>query len=152
MEVILLTKIQNLGGLGDTVKVKSGYARNYLIPYGKAKASTPENIAEFERHKAEFEESETEVLAEAKKRGEKFVGLELTIPAKVSSEGTMFGSVGITEIMEAIEDASGEQVKRKEILLPGGSFRKIGEYEISLKLSSVVVVDVRLKVVPEDQA
>ncbi len=150
MKVILTTKVDNLGGLGDSVNVKPGYARNHLIPSGKAKAATPGNIAEFERRKAELEKSEAVLLAQVEERRQKVDGLSLTIAVKTSDEGTLFGSVGTTEIMEAVTNACGEPIQRSDVLLADGALREIGEHEISLKLHPGVVARVRLNIVAEE--
>ena len=150
MEVILLVKVENLGGLGDTVRVKPGYARNYLVPFGKAKVATPGNVEEFARRRAELEKSAAEALALAEERKLKVDGQNLVVPVKVSNEGTLFGSVGTTEIMGALKDACGEEVQRSEVLLPDGAFRAIGEYEVSLRLHPNVMARVHLNVVAEE--
>ncbi len=150
MEVILLEKVGNLGELGEVVKVKPGYARNYLVPYGKAKAATPENIEEFERHKAELEKSAAATLTQAEERKQKIDGLSLVVAVKVSDEGTLFGSVGTTEIMAAVTGACGEEIQRSEVLLPHGAFRELGEYEVAVKLHPNVTASVQLSVVSEE--
>ncbi len=150
MEVILLTKVDNLGDLGDVVKVKLGYARNYLIPYKKAKAATPENIEQFKKRKAELEKIMAEELAQAERRKQQVDNLSVTVAVKVTDEGALFGSVGTTEIIEAIEGACGEQIKRSEVDLPDGVFRETGEYEVSLRLHPDVVAVVQLKVIAEE--
>ncbi len=150
MEVILLARVENLGDLGDVVKVKSGYARNYLIPYKKAKPATPENIEQLEKRKAELEKLMAEELAQAESRKQQIDNLSLTVAAKVTEEGTLFGSIGTTEIIEAIEGACGEKIKRSEVDLPNGAFRETGEYEVSVRLHPDVVAVVQLKVTAEE--
>lgn len=149
MEVILLKKLANLGELGDTVRVKSGYARNYLIPQGKAVFATKENLAQFEQRRAEFLRLADEELALAEQRREKLEGLTLTIPVKMATEDKIFGSVGSTEISIAIKTACGEEVERKEIDLPDRAFRDLGTFEVKLILHTDVSVMVSLNIVPE---
>ncbi|NLO80012.1 MAG: 50S ribosomal protein L9 [Xanthomonadaceae bacterium] len=148
MEVILLEKVENLGNLGDLVKVKPGYARNYLLPKGKAKRATPENIAEFEARRAELERLAAEALAAAQNRKAQLEGLEVTIPVKAGEEGRLFGSIGTADIAEAITKA-GVEVKRQEVRMPEGPIRVIGEYEITLHLHSDVDAVVKVNVVNE---
>ncbi len=150
MEVILLVKVENLGEPGDVVRVKPGYARNYLIPYGKAKAATRESIAEFERRKAELEELAAAELAQAEERKRKIDGLTLTVTVKVTEEGAMFGSVGTTEVMEAVQNACGERIQRSEVRLPNGVFHEVGEYGVALSLHPNVVASVQLNIVAEE--
>ncbi len=149
MEVILLEKIKNLGDLGDRVKVRPGYGRNYLIPQGKAVPATPENIKRFEERRAELERQAAEARAAAEARREKLEGLEVTIPARAGQEGKLFGSVGTQDIAEAVTAAAGIEVERREVLMPEGPIRQTGEYEIELQLHSDVSAMVRIVVVPE---
>lgn len=148
MEVILLEKIANLGDLGSRVNVKSGYARNYLIPQGKATRATPERIAEFEKRRAELEKKAAETLAEAQARAEKLGALEVEIVQKAGPEGKLYGSVGTQNIAEAVS-AAGVAVERHEVRLPEGPLRHTGEYEIELQLHPDVVATVKLIVRPE---
>lgn len=149
MEVILLEKIKNLGDLGDRVKVRPGYGRNYLIPQGKAVPATPENIRRFEERRAELERQAAEARAAAEARRGKLEGLEVTIPARAGQEGRLFGSVGTQDIAEAVSAAAGIEVERREVLMPEGPIRQTGEYEIELHLHSDVSAIVRIVVVPE---
>ncbi|MEA3413874.1 MAG: 50S ribosomal protein L9 [Pseudomonadota bacterium] len=148
MEVILLEKIENLGGLGDKVKVKPGHARNYLVPQGKAKFATPENLAEFEARRAELENAAAEGLGAAEGRMEQLEGLVVNIPVKAGSEGKLFGSVGTDDIAAAVSAAGAEVVKR-EVRMPTGPIRQTGEYEIGIHLHTDVNVIVTVNVVPE---
>ena len=148
MEVILLQKVENLGDLGDKVKVRAGYGRNYLLPKGKAKRATPENIAEFEARRAELERVAAEALAAAQSRKAQLEGLEVTIAAKAGDEGRLFGSIGTADIAEAVTKA-GVQVERQEIRMPQGPIRAIGEYEIALHLHTDVDGSVKVIVVSE---
>jgi large subunit ribosomal protein L9 len=149
MEVILLDKVENLGGIGDKVKVKPGYARNYLIPQGKATRATAENIAEFEARRAELEARAAAVIAEAKARAEKIDGLKLVIRAKVGSEGKLFGSVGTVDIAEAAE-AAGVTIERSELRLAEGPLRVVGEHEVEVHLHSEVSVPIVVTIEPEE--
>ncbi len=148
MEIILLEKIANLGDLGDKVRVRAGYARNYLIPHGKAKYATPENIAEFEAHREELQNAAAESLAMAENRLSKLEGIEVSIAAKAGSEGKLFGSVGSGDIAKAIS-ATGVEVEKREVRLPSGPLRQTGEYEIELHLHTDVNATVKLIVLPE---
>ena len=149
MEVILLDKVENLGGIGDKVKVKPGYARNYLLPQGKAARATPENIAEFEARRAELEAKAATVIADAKARAEKIEGLALTILAKAGSEGKLFGSVGPVDIAEAAE-AAGVTIERSEIRLAEGPLRAVGTHEVEVHLHSEVSVPITVTVEGEE--
>lgn len=148
MEVILLEKVENLGNLGDKVKVRPGYGRNFLIPKGKAKAATEENLKYFEERRAELEKAAAETLAAAETRKAQLEGLTVTIRAKAGDEGKLFGSVGTTDIAEAVT-AAGVEVSRQEVRLPEGALRSIGEYEIELHLHSDVNATVKLVVESE---
>ena len=149
MEVILLSKVENLGALGDKVSVRSGYARNYLIPQGKAKFATPENIAEFEARRAELEAEAASVLATAEERKSKLDGITVTIPANESSEGKLFGSVGNIDVLEALT-TMGHQVEKREIRMPDGAFRNIGDYQIELHLHTDVNATITINIIPEE--
>lgn len=149
MNVILLQKVENLGTLGDVVNVRSGFARNYLIPQAKAKMATPDNIAEFEKRRAELEAAAAETVSAAEARRDQIQELVLTIPAKVGSEGKLFGSVSNIEIADAI-NAAGVEVERREIRMPDGPIRQLGEYEITVHLHTDV--DATIKVVIEEEA
>ncbi len=146
MDVILLEKIHNLGDLGDKVKVKPGYGRNFLVPYGKAVPATKANVEEFEARRAELEKAAAERLAKAKERGEQLDGASVTIQAKAGEEGKLFGSIGVRDIADAIS-AAGTEVEKSEVLLPEGPLRVVGEYEIGLQLHSDVAVNVNVSVV-----
>ena len=148
MEVILLEKIENLGSLGDRVKVKPGYGRNYLLPQGKAAPATPENIAEFEARRAELEKTAAEALSAAETRRDTLADMVITIAAKAGEEGKLFGSVGTSDIADAIK-AAGVDVERNEIRLPSGAFRQTGEYDVDLHLHTDVNVIVKLKIEEE---
>ncbi|MEZ5542762.1 MAG: 50S ribosomal protein L9 [Pseudomonadota bacterium] len=148
MEIILLEKIENLGAMGDRVKVKPGFGRNYLVPKGKAKLATPENIAAFESMRAELEQAAAEALAAAQARCEQLEGMHVSIAANAGDEGKLFGSVGTADIASAIM-AQGVEVDRHEIRLPEGVFRQVGEYEVHLHLHSDVNATIKLSITPE---
>ena len=144
MQVILLEKIGKLGELGQQVNVKPGYGRNYLIPNGKAVPATPENVEKFEAQRVELEKAQADSLATAQGRAEKLNELEVTLHRKVVSDDKLYGSVGINEIAAAIAD-SGLEVTKREINLPDGPFKSVGEYEVELRLHADV--DARIKLV-----
>lgn len=148
MEVILLENIGNLGKIGEKVKVKSGYGRNFLMPYGKALAATEDNLKEFEARRVELEKKAAEILAQVKKRAKALEAFELTLPAEASEEGKLYGSIGTREIAEAITKA-GHEIEKKEVLLPEGAIRQIGEYDIALQLHSEVTITIKVNVVTE---
>jgi len=148
MDVILLEKVDNLGGLGDKVKVKAGYGRNYLIPTGKATPATPENVARFEARRAELEKTAADALAAAETRRQGLEGLEITITSKAGEEGKLFGSVGTTDIIQAAADA-GHTIEKHEVRMPEGAFRMVGEYEVMLHLHTDLDVAIRIHVTPE---
>ncbi len=149
MNVILLEKVQNLGKLGDRIAVKNGYARNYLLPKGKAVLATPQNVAIFEERRAQLEKAEAEVLAKAQARREVINGKTIIISAKAGEEGKLFGSVGTADIAEAAQGA-GIEVARHEIRLPGGAFRQTGSYQVEIHLHPDV--DAQLTVNVEAEA
>ena len=148
MEVILLEKVANLGSLGDKVKVKAGYGRNFLLPYGKAVPATADNLKAFEERRAELEKAATEKLAAAQARGEALNGVSVTITSKAGEEGKLFGSIGVRDVADAIT-AAGTEVEKSEVRLPEGPLRVVGEYEIELQLHSDVSVSINLAVVAE---
>lgn len=149
MNVILLDKVENLGGIGDLVKVKPGYGRNFLIPTGKAALATPENLKEFETRRADLEKRAAEELASAKARAGLVTGMELVIRANVGGEGKLFGSVGTADIVDAFEKV-GVEVSRSEVRMPDGPLHEVGDYMVQLHLHSDVDVDVTVRIVPEE--
>lgn len=151
MEVILLEKVANLGNIGDRVKVKSGYGRNFLLPEGKATLATPANIAAFEARRAEFERKQAEESAAALARVARLEKLTLRIPVKAGAEGKLFGSLGTLDIAEACA-AAGVPVERSEVRLPAGPIRTVGEHHIDLHLHTDVKVTIRIEVIPEEAA
>jgi len=148
MEVILLEKIGGLGNLGDKVRVKGGFGRNYLIPYGKAVSATPTNVAHFEARRSELEASANERLAAAQARAEKLAGLKLTLKANAGDEGKLFGSVGTRDIADAVTAASGVEVGKSEVRMPNGVIRTLGDFEIDLQLHGDVTQTISVSVVP----
>ena len=148
MEVILLEKVENLGNLGDKVKVKPGYGRNFLIPSGKATAATAENVAAFEERRAELEKQAAEALATAEARKASLEGKTITITAKAGEEGKLFGSIGPADIADAI-CATGVEVEKKEVRMPEGPLRNTGDFAIQIHLHSDVDVDITVSIAAE---
>lgn len=148
MNVILLERVNNLGDLGDEVSVKPGFARNYLLPQGKAVQANESNRAVFEERRAELEAAANEKLGEAQARASKLEDYTLTIVVKVGEEGKLYGSVGTQDIATAMTEA-GHEVARSEVRMPEGVIRVAGEYPIGLQFHSDVTVDVTVAVVPE---
>lgn len=151
MNVILLEKVHNLGGLGDLVSVKPGYGRNYLIPQGKAAAATKANIAKFEVRRAEIEKAALEALEAAKQRLAKLADLVVTIPMKAGEEGRLFGSLGTSDLAEAITKAANVEVVRSEVHLPEGKLRQLGEYDVLIQLHADVEGTVKIQVIAESE-
>lgn len=149
MEIILMQKVANLGNIGDKVKVKAGYGRNFLLPQGKATLATPENVAKFEARRAEFEKAANEELASAKSRAAKLEGFKLSLTAKAGGEGKLFGSVGNSDIVEALKKA-GHAVERAEVRLPNGPIRQAGEHVVQLHLHTDVNVDLPVVIIGEE--
>lgn len=148
MEIILMEKVVNLGNLGDVVKVKDGYARNFLIPQGKAKRATKANLAVFAEKKAELERIAAARLTAAQERAVKLEGFELTMSQKAGVDGRLFGSVTNVDIAEALQ-AQGFEVSRAEVRMPEGPFKMVGEYPLTLALHSDVEVQIKVTVVGE---
>ena len=148
MQVILLEKVANLGELGAVVKVKDGFARNFLIPQGKAKRATPENLKAFEARRAELEKAQNETLAKAKERGEKLEGLTLKITQKAGVDGRLFGSVTNYDIVEALEKL-GHEVERSQIRMPQGPLKQVGEYPLTIALHTDVTATITVSVIGE---
>ena len=148
MQVILLEKVVNLGGLGDVVKVKDGYARNYLLPQGTAKRATPQNLAEFEKKRAELERAQNEALAQAQEKGAKIDGLMLQITQKAGVDGRLFGSVTNYDISEALQK-QGFEVERSMIRLPQGPLKQVGDHQLAIALHGDVVVHITVSVLGE---
>jgi large subunit ribosomal protein L9 len=148
MQVILLEKVVNLGGLGDVVKVKDGYARNFLLPQGKAKRATPQNLADFEKKRAELEKAQNDALASAQEKGTKLDGLMLQITQKAGVDGRLFGSVTNYDIAEALQK-QGFEVERSMMRLPQGPLKQVGDHQVAIALHSDVVVHITVSVLGE---
>jgi large subunit ribosomal protein L9 len=148
MQVILLEKVGNLGGLGDVVKVKDGFGRNFLIPQGKAKRATEANKAEFAARRAELEKQQAAILAVAQARGEKLEGSAVSITQKAGVDGRLFGSVTNGDIAEALV-AAGHEVVKAAIRLPNGPLKTIGDHAVSVALHHDVVVNITVSVTAE---
>jgi large subunit ribosomal protein L9 len=149
MDVILLQKVANLGKIGDRVKVKSGYGRNYLLPSGRATLATAANVARFEVRRAELERAAGEELGSAQQRAETLRDFRITITAKAGSEGKLFGSVGTADIAEACT-AAGQKVNRSEVRLPTGPIRQVGEHHVTLHLHTDVEVTILVIIAAEE--
>ena len=149
MNVILLENVENLGNIGDLVKVKPGYGRNYLLPQGKAALATPENMKEIEARRAELEKAAAEELAAARTRAGAIEGMELVIPANVGPEGKLFGSVGPIDIADAFEKVQVD-VERSEIRMAEGPIQELGEFSVGVHLHPEVDVEVSVRIVEAD--
>ena len=148
MQVILLEKMANLGQLGDVVKVKDGFARNYLIPHGKAKRATAQNLAEFGKRRAELERAQAEALAAAQERAAKLDGLMLQITQKAGVDGKLFGSVTNVDIAEALKK-QGYEVPKAAIRMPEGPLKTIGDHPLKVALHTDAVVTITVSVLGE---
>lgn len=150
MEVILLEKVHKLGELGDQVKVKPGFGRNYLIPSGKAVSATIDNIAKFDARRAELEKQQQESLTAATARAEKINAVAISIARKAGAEGKLFGSVGTIDIADAVTE-SGVELAKHEIRLPDGPIRSTGDFEVNIQLHADVSANIKVSVVPEEE-
>jgi large subunit ribosomal protein L9 len=148
MQIILLEKVVNLGNLGDVVKVKDGYARNFLIPQRKAKRATPAAMAEFEARRAELERVAAEKLAAAQAIAEKMSGLAVSVARKAGMDGRLFGSVGNADIAEALK-AAGFDIDKADVRMPEGPLKAIGEFPIDVTLHTDVLANITVSVVAE---
>jgi large subunit ribosomal protein L9 len=148
MQVILLEKVVNLGGLGDVVKVKDGYARNYLLPQGKATRATPEALAEFEKKRTALEQTQSQALSAAQEKGAKLEGLMVQISQKAGVDGRLFGSVTNVDIVDALK-AQGFEVERSMIRLPQGPLKTVGDHELTVALHTDVLVHIKVSVLGE---
>ena len=149
MQVILLERVQNLCELGDSVKVKPGYARNYLIPQGRAVIATAANVAEFEAKRAELEQQEAQALASVQALADALEGKEITLARKTGEEGKLFGSVGPQDIADALTE-SGTPVSRNEVRLVNDTLRQVGDYQVGVHLYANVEASITVHVVAED--
>ena len=148
MQIILLDKVANLGNLGDIVKVKDGFARNFLIPQGKAKRATDENLKAFEARRAELEKAQAAQLAQAQERGAKLDGLVLKITQKAGVDGKLFGSVTNYDIVDALK-AQGFEVERSQVRMPSGALKQAGDVPLQIALHTDVVVTITVSVIGE---
>lgn len=149
MQVILLQRVVNLGKLGETVDVKAGYGRNYLIPQGKALPANKANIAKFEARRAELEAQEAQELQEAQKRADALSDVNVIMRAKAGDEGKLFGSIGTRDIADALT-SSGLPVDRAEVKLPEGTLRQVGEYKVTIQLHHDIIADILVTILSED--
>jgi len=149
MDVILLQKVANLGNIGDRVKVRSGYGRNFLLPQGKATLATADNVARFEARRAELEKAAREHLVSATERAEAMKEFKLTIQAKAGTEGKLFGSIGTSDIAEACRKA-GFNVERSEVRMPNGPLRTVGDHVVNLHLHADIDVSLAVTIVAEE--
>ncbi|MFO0509582.1 MAG: 50S ribosomal protein L9 [Gammaproteobacteria bacterium] len=144
-----MTKVANLGDIGDRVKVKSGYGRNFLLPEGKATLATPANVAKFEARRSELEKIAKDQLSAAQGRAAALEGFTLRISAKAGNEGKLFGSVGTTDIADACT-AQGQKVARSEVRLPNGPIRTVGDHQVVLHLHTDIDVQLPVTISAED--
>ena len=149
MNVILLQKVANLGNIGDRVKVRSGYGRNFLLPQGKATVATPDNVARFEARREELERAAREHLSSATERAAALQDYKLVITAKAGTEGKLFGSIGTSDIAEAL-GKQGFNVERSEVRMPNGPLRMVGEHSVGLHLHADIDVPVAVSIVAEE--
>ncbi len=150
MQIILLEKVGKLGNLGDVVKVKDGYARNFLIPQGKAKRATDANMAEFEARRAELEKAQQEKLGAAQALAEKLEGLMVQITRNAGMDGRLFGSVTNADVAEALE-AQGFEIERSAIRMPEGPLKSVGDVQLEVGLHADVVTNITVSVLGEQQ-
>ena len=148
MQIILLEKVLNLGGLGDVVKVKDGYARNFLIPQGKAKRATQSNLAEFESRRAELERAHAEKLAAAQELAAKLEGVTVKVARKAGMDGRLFGSVGNADVADGLV-AQGFDIDRAAVRMPDGPLKQVGEVQLEVALHSDVLATITVAVVGE---
>jgi len=148
MQVILMEKVVNLGNLGDVVKVRDGFARNYLIPQGKAKRATPDNLKAFESRRAELEKAQADSLAKAQERAAKLEGLMVQVTQKAGVDGRLFGSVGNYDIVEAL-GKQGIEIERSQVRMPQGPLKQVGDYPLQIVLHTDVVATITVSVLGE---
>jgi large subunit ribosomal protein L9 len=148
MQVILMEKVANLGNLGDVVKVKDGFARNFLIPQGKAKRATPENIKHFETRRTVLEKAQNEALVKAQERAEKLNNLKIALTQKAGADGRLFGSVTNYDIVDALEK-HGHEVERSQVRMPQGPLKQVGEFPIEVSLHTDVTATITVAVIGE---
>jgi large subunit ribosomal protein L9 len=148
MQVILMEKVVNLGDLGEVVKVKDGFARNYLIPHGKARRATPDNLKAFQERRAELEKAQAAALAKAQERAAKLEGLTVQISQKAGVDGRLFGSVGNYDIVEVLEK-QGIEIERSQVRMPQGPLKQVGDYRVEIVLHTDVVATITVSVLGE---
>jgi large subunit ribosomal protein L9 len=148
MQIILLEKVTNLGGLGDVVKVRDGFARNYLIPHGKAKRATAQNLAEFQSRRADLEKAQLDQLAQAQEKAARLEGLTVQVSQKAGVDGKLFGSVTNADIAEALKQ-QGFDVAKAAVRMPQGPLKNVGDHPLKIALHSDVVVTINVSVVGE---
>ena len=148
MQVILMEKVGNLGNLGDVVKVKDGYARNYLIPQGKAKRATDANLKDFEQKRSVLEKAQADTLAKAQERGAKLEGMTLQIVQKAGVDGRLFGSVTNYDIVEALTK-QGHEIERSQVRMPDGPLKQVGDYKLQVVVHADVIVAINVAVLGE---
>src|SRR3954467_3705103 len=148
MQVILMEKVANLGNLGDVVKVKDGFARNFLIPHGKAKRATQDNLKAFEARRAELEKAQNEQLTKAQERGTKLEGLTIQITQKAGVDGRLFGSVTNYDVVEALKK-QGHEVERSQIRMPQGALKQVGDFPLQVALHTDVTATITVSVLGE---
>lgn len=148
MQIILLEKVANLGGLGDVVKVRDGFARNYLIPHGKAKRATQANLTEFEQRRADLEKAQAEQLSQAQEKAASLDGLKVQITQKAGVDGKLFGSVTNADVSEALKQ-QGYTVPKSAIRMPQGPLKNVGEYQLKIALHTDVLVTINVAVIGE---
>ena len=149
MQVILMEKVGNLGALGDVVKVKDGFARNFLIPQGKAKRATEKNLKDFEGRRAELEKKANEQLTGAQERAAKLEGVKVDITQKAGVDGRLFGSVTNSDIAEALQKATGIEVKKADVRMPQGTLKHTGEFPLVVQLHGDVLANISVHVIGE---
>ena len=149
MDVILLQKVANLGNIGDRVKVRSGYGRNFLLPGGKATLATPDNVARFEARRDELEKAAREHLTSAQDRATALKDFKLVITSKAGTEGKLFGSIGTSDIAEAL-GKQGFKIERSEVRMPNGPLRMVGDHSIGLHLHADIDVPLAVSIVAEE--
>jgi large subunit ribosomal protein L9 len=149
MDVILLQKVANLGNIGDRVKVKSGYGRNFLLPKGRATLATPDNVARFEARREELEKLAREQLSSAEERATALKEYKLTITAKAGTEGKLFGSIGTSDIAEALTK-QGFKIERSEVRMPNGPLRMVGDHNVGLHLHADIDIPLAVLIVAEE--
>ncbi len=149
MQIILMEKVANVGNLGDVVKVKDGFARNFLIPQGKAKRATPENLKVLEERRSDLEKAAAEKLAAAEAQAAKLEGVVLKITQKAGVDGRLFGSVGTVDIVEALKSQQGIDVEKSAVRMPSGPLKQVGDHQVTVALHTDVTRDIAVQVVGE---